>query len=387
MRKYLIIANLLWLCACTDPDLPSVIIKPEDANLSMLTTGELASADTILIGAPLVKHTWQYKITYLAPEGTWVKQGDRIASFDAQQQVEKLREEKNNLATEKQKLASQKLSSEQSMQQLQLDIAEAQMKLDKAEQKAKQDGDYAAQIDVKKLIIDLALAKKSFQLAKYKFDNKQQQIAIEDDIVSSEIARLSAEVQDYQQAIANMNISAPKEGIVVYVADYEGKKPAEGDSIFLAQKIIELPNLEKMIVKTTIPEQDISRVVVGQVVEIKLDAIPNKTFNGKIASLGQIVRVKSQREPSMVYDANISIDQPDIELMRPGMAARLNIIETQLNDVIGLPQTSIQYDKNETYVLVKSLIGTSKKRVTIIGRQDGKVFVQGELSAGDEVLL
>ena len=386
MSKYLLALSALFLFGCIDEQ-ASVKVQLEEVNITLNSTGELASSDTVSISPPMVKHTWQHKITYMIPEGTWVKQGQRILAFDAQQQMEKIRETQNKLATEKQKEASQALDSEEDMQKVKLSVAEAQMQLTKAREKAKQDGDYASQLDVKKLVIELKIARKSLALKEYEQANKQELAEVKQEMTRSEILRLQAELDEQQAAVASMTIMAPKDGIVVYLPDHEGNKPAEGDSVFFAQKLLELPNLSRMIVKTTIPEQEISRVFLGQEVEIKLDAIPDKTFSGKVASLGQIVRVKSREEPSMVYDAELSIDSPDIDVMRPGMAARLNIIEKKLEHVVALPESSIKTQDEQHFVEVKSLLGSKLAEVEVLGRQEGQVFVTGDVQAGDEVIL
>lgn len=297
----------------------------QEAEDFIRSNGELASADTIKIGPPMVKHMWRYKLSFLVAEGTWVKTGQPIMGFDSQQVQEKLRVDRNALEAEEKKLHSQQLDDEAALEDIKLQLAETQMELKKAERKAGQNGDYMAQIEAKKLVLDLRIAEKSVLLAQYREQNRRRQSAVEQTITASEIARLQAEVKESEQAIANMKVKAPKEGIVVYLPNNDGNKPAEGDEIFFVQKVLELPNLSDMVVKTTIPEQQISRVAVGQIVSIKLDAVPERSFRGQVISLGQIVRVKSNQEPSMVFDALIAIDEPDTRVMRPGMAARLEI--------------------------------------------------------------
>lgn len=374
------------LSACSN-EAPSIAAQYEDVNLHLATTGELASLETIEVGPPFVKRTWQYKITYLIPEGTWVKKGDVIVGFDAQQQHERLRSSKNKLATEKKKLQSQSLDNEQNVEKLKLDIAETKMKLKKAQRKSTQDGDYSRALDIKKLKIDLAIAEKEMVLIAYRQNNKRQQIALEHQINEAEVERLRAEVNERQQGISDMRVKAPKDGIVVYLPGEEQKKPAAGDSVFMAQKLIELPNLNKMIVRTTIAENDVARISVGQKVAIELDAIQDTTFWGKVSELGQVVRVKSQSEPSKVYDATIVIEQPDVELMRPGMAARLKIQEQQLTQVITVPVKSLHYNEKQAQVFVKGTLGSRAVDVNLLGQNAGKAYIQGDLANGDQILL
>ena len=49
-----------------------------------------------------------------------------------------------------------------------------------------------------------------------------------------------------------------------------------------------LPNLSKMISKTYINEIDISKVKIGQRVEIGVDAFPEKKFTGEVTEVANI---------------------------------------------------------------------------------------------------
>jgi len=386
--KYLRIVMILVcvvLVGCNSEQ-PYTIVQFEDVELSLATTGELASSDTVEVGPPFIKHTWQYKITDIAPEGTLVKKGDVIIRFDAQQQHEGLRTSSNKLATQQQKLQSEVLNSEQSVEKLKLDIAETKMKLAKAQRKSTQDGDYSRALDIKKLKIDLAIATKEMALINYRNENKRQQIKLEGEINQAEVERLSAEVTERQQAITDMNVKAPKDGIVVYVPGNEQKKPATGDTVFMAQKLIELPNLSQMVVNTTIAENDVSRISLGQRVAIELDAIQDQRFWGKVTALGAVVRVKSAKDPSKVYDAVITIETPDVEKMRPGMAARLEIQEQLLNQVVSVPIKSLHFDQLQAQVTINRTFGTSVVDVAVLGKSAGTAYIKGKLSNGEQIL-
>lgn len=89
----------------------------------------------------------------------------------------------------------------------------------------------------------------------------------------------------------------------------------------------------------------------------------------------------------MVFDAVIKILDPDIEVMRPGMAARLEIIDRELKKAISLPASAVIYENDKTYVRVNSVLGTQRRAVTLAGRQPGTVIISDGVSAGDEILL
>lgn len=377
----------LSLAACGDDDIKTQRVEKDEIPLAIKTTGELTAAETIELGPPMIKHTWQHKLSFLVPEGTWVEEGQQIMAFDPQQQVARLRDLQNRLATETQRLESQALDREQEMEQLTLDLAEAKMNLEKAELKASNIDDLIARIEVEKLKIDHKIAQKNYQMALYRKENRAEQMAVDRDITRSEVDRLTSEVREAQAAIQAMEVKAPRASMVVYKSNSQGDKPAIGDEFSLIQKVVELPDLQSLIIETTIPEQNAHKVGVGDRVELRMDAIPERSFTGRVDSLGRIVRMKSHQEPSRVFDAVVSIDDPDQNRMRPGMAARLSIIERLVEDAVAIPEQAIIYEEERAFVRIKGPWGESRREVTIGARQAGEAIVTEGLNDGDEVIL
>ncbi|BFM19204.1 efflux RND transporter periplasmic adaptor subunit [Gilvimarinus japonicus] len=386
-RVFTVAVLAVLLSACGGSGEPTLTVSKSDIPLAIQTTGELASARTIEIGPPKVKYTWQYKLSYLIPEGTWVKKGDRIMAFDAQQQHSRLRDLQNALATEQQRLESQELDNKQEREQLELDLAEAKMELEKATLKSSNVDDLMARLEVEKLRIDRHIAELNYDMVDFRRANRISQMAVDREITESEVSRLTSEVNEQQDAIEEMQIQAPRPGIVVYKPNNEGDKPAEGDQFSVIQKVIELPDLESLIIETTVDEQIAHKVSAGDRVEIKLDAVPERTFTGKVDSLGRIVRLKSRREPSKVFDAVVRIDNPDTDAMRPGMAARLSIVQRIEPNAVALPQQALMYRDDKAYVRVKSLTGERQQEVTVAARQAGEAIITEGLNNGDEVML
>ncbi|WP_049722850.1 efflux RND transporter periplasmic adaptor subunit [Gilvimarinus polysaccharolyticus] len=380
-------AMALWLSACGASDVPTLTVKKADIPLAIQTTGELAAARTIEMGPPKVKYTWQYKLSYLIPEGTWVKEGDPIMAFDAQQQHSRLRDLENSLATEQQRLASQALDSKQEREQLELDLAEAKMELEKATLKSSNVDDLMARLEVEQLRIDRKIAELNYAMVDFRRANRISQMVVDREITETEVSRLTSEVNEQKKSIAEMQIKAPRPGIVVYKPNNDGDKPAEGDQFSVIQKVIELPDLNSLVIETTVDEQVAHKVKAGDKVEIKLDAVPERTFTGQIESLGSIVRLKSRREPSKVFDAVVRIDNPDTNAMRPGMAARLSIVQRIEPDAVAVPQHALLYRDNKAFVRLKSLTGEQQQEVTIGARQAGEAIITQGLDDGDEVIL
>ena len=137
---------------------------------------------------------------------------------------------------------------------------------------------------------------------------------------------LTLEIESLESNIEAMTRLAPRAGFVVHAPDWNGEKVRVGESVWSGRSILEIADLSSMEVIAEVPEPSAGSVEEGQSVEIRLDAAPDQLFTGRVKSLGRLVRTKSYDTPTMIFDAVLSIDEEDPELMRPGMKATVNIL-------------------------------------------------------------
>jgi GAF domain-containing protein/biotin carboxyl carrier protein len=71
-----------------------------------------------------------------------------------------------------------------------------------------------------------------------------------------------------------------------------------------------------------VPQREVTRVVVGQRVHLRVDALPQRTFTGEVTFLGELP-VDSSEE--VWFPARARVPNPD-GLLRPGMAAHVKVL-------------------------------------------------------------
>jgi hypothetical protein len=174
--------------------------------------------------------------------------------------------------------------------------------------------------------------------------------------------------------------------MVIYSFDRFGKKIKEGSSISRWRpKIAELPDLSSMLSKTFINEIDISKVKVGQHVDVGIDAFPEKHFDGKIISVANIGQVIPGGD-SKVFEVNVKVEGSDPDL-RPAMTTS-NIITTDvLKDVLYIPLDAIFSNDTLRFVYVKESDGVRKQIVDLGSDNENYVTVTEGLEQGEELLL
>jgi HlyD family secretion protein len=350
-------------------------------------TGQLQSAASFYVGCPAVERIWQYTISFMAPEGKAVKEGDMILSFDAREITQRLQLKQSDLDTGLKELSRMRLQEEQTREDLALKCEEEKVNKQKAVRKADYPEGLIAPMDLQKRKMELELADLQERLADKRLANQISGMASRIQVQESKVRLLQAEVDRLMRDIRKMDIPAPKAGLVVYTPDWDGKKKAVGDTCWFGDTIVELPDLGRMQMKAVVLEVQAGRVAVGQPAEVRLDSNPDRVYKGVISSLGHVFRVKSDSQPAIVFDAVIDLSESDPELMRPGMAAGVNITVSSRKDVLQLPEAAIVYSDKGAAVWRKGFFSQELTPITTGARSSGMVEILSGLAENDSVVI
>lgn len=282
-------------------------------------TGELKAMETDNFSPPRIEGVWQYTISFMAEDGSVVKPGMPILMFKTDDINRKLIEAKGKLGIKQSEVKNNKANELESFEKKSIAIEEKKMQLEKAQRKAELPKSVLAQNDFQENQLRLQLAQKQYDSSKLDYELSIQKSRTDQKILQTEINKLNGEIDKFTASIASMNMFAKAEGIVMHKSNWQGDKYAVGDTTWGNKRIIEVANLSKIIAKVEIAENNIKHIELNQRVKVKLDALPDKEFNGVIVSIAKVVRIKSRNQPSKILEAVVEINNVDTELMRPGM--------------------------------------------------------------------
>lgn len=152
----------------------------------------------------------------------------------------------------------------------------------------------------------------------------------------------SVSVQNAQTAIdtakANLDaavLTAPTAGVVASVANQVGEFVSGGNT---NSAFIVLTSTNTMVLHGTIGEADISKLKLGQVSNVTVDAIASAKMTGRVISLDPVATI-SQGVP--VYGVDIAIDVP-ADGVKAGMTGTANVILASKQNVLVVPNTAIR---------------------------------------------
>ncbi len=191
--------------------------------------------------------------------------------------------------------------------------------------------------------------------------------------------------------LAQTEIRAPFAGIVIHYKTFrngEKRKPREGDSVFMNQPILYLPDVSKMMIKTQAREVDLHKIKLGQQGRIVVDAYPDARLTGELTFIGSLATAEESRQSFEKYfQVLFKVNEEDNRL-RPGMTCRISIQVESLKDSISVPIQVVFMKDQNSFCYVKKGQGEFEIRNVTTGRQNIEfVEILDGLDVGEQVSL
>lgn len=349
-------------------EIPIVTVTRGEFVMSQNTNGEVDASRAYTLSAPRVRGL---QITWLAPEGSNVVEGDPCIRFDATQQIAELTDNKSELKIKQ--TALERARKEYTIQEKQLTLDLERARRNYLEQKH----------EAPRIAEESRL---EMELAELNFDAKLEQLKGDVEKAEVEVQRTQDRLNLSQKELDQMTINAPIPGLVVYLEIWKGSgmsKVQEGDSPWPGMGLIKLPDLTEMVIKTSVSEVDANKVDSGQAVEVVADAFPDKTYTGVVSKKGTLARKKDRNSDINVFDVEVKLLDHDDDL-KPGMSASARIILDRVSDVVSVPMEAV-FEKNGRPVVY---LKNKKEREIEVGRRnDMGIEVLSGLEGGEEICL
>jgi multidrug efflux system membrane fusion protein len=174
-----------------------------------------------------------------------------------------------------------------------------------------------------------------------------------------------------------------------FAGDLGVRKVEVGQYLTAGTAIVSLTDLSELWANFTVTEKDSGSLKVGQVVRLKVDAYPGRTFDGKITTI----------EPQISTDTrNIrvqaTIANPE-KILKPGMFVTTTVVLPDKPAVITVPETAVDYTLYGDSVFVitekkeedgKTSLSAVRTFVQTGNRLEGRVEIVKGLKAGDKVV-
>lgn len=218
------------------------------------------------------------------------------------------------------------------------------------------------------------------ELARMNYEKQKQ---LYEDNATTEIQYLTAKWQ-YEAAVRGADIlrtrlktgfvRSPISGVVEDKFMNKGEMSAPGSPIF---SIIDVSTVK---ISAGVPEMYITKVKMGQSVNITVDVLPGVNFEGKISYVAP-----SLSGVSRTFEVEILINNRE-KLLKPGMNANVQISEYTRTDAVVINQDLIVDYGDEQYLFVLDGDIARKRVIKLGGRNENMVLIESGLNPGEKVI-
>jgi HlyD family secretion protein len=356
----------------------------------LVLTGELKAARSTVINAPNSRSNFSNTISFLAPEGSIVKKGERIVEFDDSSLLSNKSEAERTLDEAKLNIEKKKADLEAEKCDLLNSLAQAESTLKQDELYGKISKDLLPGNTYQKYQLNVTKSKLSLQKAKEQLDNFEKSYASEMQLV--EISRSQAEInlKKIEGDIALLKIDAPQDGIFIYGDNWQSNRKIQpGDSIFPGMEVASLPDLSSMQVVGYVYDTEYSKLTPDMRCTISLDSLPGFKVDGRLESMTSVASRKSFVTTKKVFQSVVQMDKVDPVMMKPGMTARVRVPMVLAKDVPVIPRDYLGIDAQGRHFVLKKgkeakTASTQFISIGVIG--DRLVEVVSGLSVGDPLI-
>ncbi len=289
-------------------------VKQGDVVVRSFARGELRAVRSATLTAPNLFGTVQ--VTKLATLGALAREKDLIIEFDDAEVLSRLEEKQLELdqIDEQVKKAQADLGIRDNQDQVELLRSRYGVRRSELEVKR---NELISAIDAKKNQLTLEESKRRLTQLESDIKSRREQAQAELAVLREKKNKANLELNREKQRLAQVKLLAPMSGLVAIkqnrstIMMFGMSLPdiREGDQVQPGMAVADILDLSEMEVVAKVGELDRANLTEGQEVTMRLDALPEKHFSGKIKSMSGTASANMfSADPAKKFDVIFSID-------------------------------------------------------------------------------
>jgi multidrug efflux pump subunit AcrA (membrane-fusion protein) len=353
---------------------------------SVIETGELQAEYSSTVSMPRINSIYGYnfKVLGLSDHGKNVRKGDQVIMVDpssVQKYIIEKRESLENEIAASNKLKAQMMNNIQEIK-AQLRNEEASFKIKKL-QLEKSTFESAGirkviEIEYKQAEIRLDRIKRNLKL-RPKLDSLDYRIQ------QIKVVQRENEVKAAEDALRQLIVTSPLDGVFVVERNSRtGQTIKIGDEIYIGNPVARIPDIRTMKVKGFVLENDISRIKKGLNVIVRMDALPNVPFYGKLTYVSMVC-IPNQ-DGKKVFQTEVLISGTDPRL-KPGMTVRCEYLTYEGENEIYVPNNCL-FEENKHFYCLTQKRGKINRTEVLPGPSNNMfTIISGDIKPGQDLVL
>jgi len=325
----------------------------QDLTSLVTASGEIKPKNYINIGANAMGDITEL----LVKEGDKVKKGQLLAKIEDIQPEADVQAQKASLASAEADSNAAEAGLKASDENL--NTMQAQIDHDKADlARMKADLDRAEALYKEQL-----MARQDFELKKFTYEAQvsavkesetrlvgakaqREQTAAQLASTQRRVAVARANLVRYDDILQKHNSYAPLDGVVTNLPVRQGESVVPGLQNQTGTIIMTIADMSLITAEVKVDETDIVNVALGQPADVTIDAIPNKTFKGRVTEIGDTAILRStgvaasqsaiSSQEAKDFKVVVALENPPEDL-RPGLSCTAKITTATRQNALTVP--------------------------------------------------
>jgi HlyD family secretion protein len=183
--------------------------------------------------------------------------------------------------------------------------------------------------------------KESLERAENELKMRQSDLRSQEQQVQTQRLRMQQEqatLESAQYDLSKVRIESPINGIVTRRNIEEGEMVVVGTMNNAGTVLLTIADMSVIEAEVEVDETDIPSVALGQVAKITIDAIPDKTFTGKVTEIGnspiQVTGQATRQATNFKVVVQLDTEIPEV---RPGFTCTAEVTTATRNEVVSVP--------------------------------------------------
>ncbi len=356
----------------------------------IILTGELKAQRSTIINTPDIRSSFSNTVSMMAPEGSFVKKGERIIEFDDSSLLSNKSEAERTLDEAKLNIQKKKADLEAERCDLLNSVAQAEAQLKQDELYGKISEDLLPANTYQKYQLNVTKSKLALQKAKESLDNFLKNYASQMALVEIKQSQAEIDLKKIESDMSLLKIDAPQDGILIYGDNWtSNRKIQAGDSLFGGMEVASLPDLYSMQVLGYVFDTEYSLLKPDMRCAVTFDALPSYSVGGRVVSLTSVASRKNFASDKKLFQTTIQLDSVDPAVMKPGMTAHVRVPLVLAKDAPVIPRDYLGTDNQGRYIVLKKAPDSKKAATQIVSIGavgDRMVEAVSGVSLGDPLL-
>ncbi|HKE47281.1 MAG TPA: efflux RND transporter periplasmic adaptor subunit, partial [Rhodanobacteraceae bacterium] len=207
-------------------------------------------------------------------------------------------------------------------------------------------GQLLAQLDDDAARNKLAQAEATLKKAEAAFDKSEKGIA-KSLVPRADYDRDKFDLETQRAIVEGAKIDLSYTRIVAPISGVIAKRSVKvGNLVQANQSLFQIVDMDPLQAVLNVPERDLDTLKPGQPVHLRVDALPERTFDGLVARVAPVVDATSG-----TFRATCEFRDTTATL-KPGMFGRIDVVYDQRHDALVVPRSALVEEDGESAVFV-----------------------------------